>query len=336
MASLDDLEGPSPIQDFISQVIQTVAPKKEFVAGSGGGGSSGGSSGSGSGGSGGDGGGGSGGSGGDGGGGSGGSGGDGGEGGGGTGASGGEGGGSGGSGTGGDGGSGGNSKGDGNSTKDAEAKARDPATRNKLIAAGVAAAAIAAILAAALASFIASAGAEVKFNRIVSEPNSTLPLPSFLRGTPTKVDVTWSVRKVKPGGIASAVKILATDEIEWHDSTIDTLDGHDVKPTKVKDEKKEFVVESGKSDSSTIDLTDKGYGVIKTNFDAHLTQAVKDAGEGAGNVVGSVLDGLTGIGIGGFVMIFLAIIFMVLVGPIILELIGSMLTKKSNTGAKTN
>jgi hypothetical protein len=211
----------------------------------------------------------------------------------------------------------------------------DPSTRNKLIAAGVAAAAIAAILAAALASFVASAGAEIKFNRIVSEPNSTLPLPGFLRGTPTKVDVTWSVRKVKPGGIASAVKLLKTDSVEWHDSTIDTLDGKDITPTKVKDEKKEFVVESGKSDSSTIDLTDKGYGVIKTNFDAHVTQAVKDAGEGAGDVIGSVLDGLTGIGIGGFVMIILAIVFFVLVGPIILQLIGSMFTK-SNTGSKTN
>jgi hypothetical protein len=99
---------------------------------------------------------------------------------------------------------------------------------------------------------------------------------------------------------------------------------------------KRQVVESGKSDSSTIDLTDKGYGVIKTTFDAHLDQAVKDAGEGAGNALGSVLDGLTGIGIGGFVMIILAIVFLVIVGPIIFELIGSMLTKKSNTGAKTN
>jgi hypothetical protein len=229
-----------------------------------------------------------------------------------------------------------NSTGGPDSRADAEARAKDPSTRNKLIAAGVAAAAIVAIIAAALASFIASAGAEIKFNRIVSEPNSTLPLPSFLRGTPTKVDVTWSVRKVKPGGIASAVKLLKTDSVEWHDSTIDTLDGHDVTPTKVKDEKKEFVVESGKSDSSTIDLTDKGYGVIKTTFDAHLDQAVKDAGEGAGNALGSVLDGLTGIGIGGFVMIILAIVFLVIVGPIIFELIGSMLTKKSNTGAKTN
>ena len=312
MASLDELEGPSPIQDFISQVIQTVNPKKEFVAGSGG--SSGGTGGT--------------------------SGGDGGTSGGDGGTAAGEGGTTGGdggtAGTGGDGSSGSNSKGDGNAKADAEAKAKDPATRNKLIAAGVAAAAITAILAAALASFVASAGAEIKFNRIVSEPNSTLPMPRFFRGTPTKVDVTWSVRKVKPGGIASAVKVLKTDQIEWHDSTIDTLDGKDISPTKIKDEKKEFVVESGKSDSSTIDLTDKGYGVIKTNFDAHLTQAVKDAGEGAGDVLGSVLEGVTGIGLGGFVMIILAIVFLVLVGPLLLQLIGSMMTKKSNTGSTTN
>ena len=229
-----------------------------------------------------------------------------------------------------------NSTGGPDSRADADARAKDPSTRNKLIAAGVAAAAIAAIISAALASFVASAGAEIKFNRIVSEPNSTLPMPRFFRGTPTKVDVTWSVRKVKPGGIASAVKVLKTDQIEWHDSTIDTLDGKDISPTKIKDEKKEFVVESGKSDSSTIDLTDKGYGVIKTNFDAHLTQAVKDAGEGAGDVLGSVLEGVTGIGLGGFVMIILAIVFLVLVGPLLLQLIGSMMTKKSNTGSTTN
>ena len=35
MASLDELEGPSPIQDFISQVIQTVSPNKEFNLASG-------------------------------------------------------------------------------------------------------------------------------------------------------------------------------------------------------------------------------------------------------------------------------------------------------------
>lgn len=126
------------------------------------------------------------------------------------------------------------------------------------------------------------------------------------------------MKSVKPGGIASAVKVLKTDTIEWHDSTIDTLDGTDVQPTKIKDEKKEFVVDSKKSDSSTINLTDKGYGVIKTNFDDHVTQAVKDAGEGAGDVLGGFTEGLSGVGMGGFVLIFLVIFILFMVVPILI------------------
>jgi hypothetical protein len=153
----------------------------------------------------------------------------------------------------------------------------------------------------------------------VPEKNSASWVPDFFQGTPTKVGVTWSVKSVKPGGIASAVKVLKTDTIEWHDSTIDTLDGQSaVQPTKIKDEKKEFVVESGKSDSSTINLTNKGYGVISTSFDAHVTQAVKDAGQATGNALGSFAEGLSGVGIGGFVLIGLAIFILFMVVPILI------------------
>jgi hypothetical protein len=132
------------------------------------------------------------------------------------------------------------------------------------------------------------------------------------------VAVTWNVKSVKPGGIASAVKVLKDDTIEWHDSTIDTLDGTDVSLTRIKDEKKEFVVDSKKSDSSTINLTDKGYGVIKTNFDAHVTQAVKDAGQATGDILGSFGEGLSGVGLGGFVLIGLAIFILFMVVPILM------------------
>jgi ABC-type amino acid transport system permease subunit len=198
-----------------------------------------------------------------------------------------------------------------------------------LIAAGVAAAVVAAILAAALASYLASAGAEINFKTIVPEKNSAEWVPDLFQGTPTKVAVTWSVKSVKPGGIASAVKVLKTDTIEWHDSTIDTLDGKDIQPTKIKGDK-EFVVESGKSDSSTINLKDKGYGIISTSFDAHVDQAVKDAGEGVGDALGSALEGLSGVGMGGFIMIILAIFIVVMVLPILIPMITSMFTKQSN------
>jgi hypothetical protein len=163
----------------------------------------------------------------------------------------------------------------------------------------------------------------------VPEKNSSLPLlPDSLQGTPTKVGVTWNVKSVKAGGIASAVKVLKTDTIEWHDSTIDTLDGkNDVKPTKIKGDH-EFVVESGKDDSSTIDLTDKGYGVISTSFDAHVDQAVVDAGAGTADLLGSFFEGLSGIGMGGFILIFIAIIVVVVVLPVVIPLL--MPKSKSN------
>ena len=216
------------------------------------------------------------------------------------------------------------------SKTDAEAKAKDPSTRNKLIKAGVAAALIAGIIAAALASYLASAGAEIKFKRIVAEKTTVF---GYTIGTPTKVGVTWSVKKVgSPGSLKSAVKITDTDDIEWHDSTIDTLDGTDVPVTKVKGDK-EFVVDSKKSDSSTIDLTDKGYGVIKTSFESHVDQAVKDAGAGTADLLGDFLGGLMDIDFGALLMIGLGVLIVVLIGPIVFDLIKSMMSKSNNNGS---
>lgn len=222
-----------------------------------------------------------------------------------------------------------NNSGDPSSRADAEAKSKDPSTRNKLIAAGVAAAIVASILAVALSRYLASAGAEISFKRIVPEKTTLL---GYTIGTPTKVGVTWSVKKPGPGGLASNVKVLKDDDIEWHDSTIDTLDGTDVPVTKVKGDK-EFVVESKKSDSSTIDLTDKGYGVIKTSFDAHVDQAVADAGAGTADLLGDFLGGLTDIDFGAWLMVGLGILLVVLVGPIVIDIIKGFTTKSNNRGS---
>ena len=222
-----------------------------------------------------------------------------------------------------------NNSGDPSSRADAEAKSKDPSTRNKLIAAGVAAAIVASILAVALSRYLASAGAEISFKRIVPEKTTLL---GYTIGTPTKVGVTWSVKKPGPGGLASNVKVLKDDDIEWHDSTIDTLDGTDVPVTKVKGDK-EFVVESKKSDSSTIDLTDKGYGVIKTSFDAHVDQAVADAGAGTADLLGDFLGGLTDIDFGAWLIVGLGILLVVLVGPIVIDIIKGFTTKSNNRGS---
>ena len=229
----------------------------------------------------------------------------------------------------GDGGKPPNNAGGPGSKTDAEAKAQSAAFRNKLIAAGVAAALIAGILAAALATYLASAGAEIKFKRIVAEKTTVF---GYTIGTPTKVGVTWSVKKVgSPGSLESAVKVTDTDDIEWHDSTIDTLDGTDVRVKKVKGDK-EFVVDSKKSDSSTIDLTDKGYGIIKTSFESHVDQAIQDAGAGAADLFGDFLGGLTDIDFGAWLMIGLGILIVVLIGPIVFDLIKTMMSSNNGSG----
>jgi hypothetical protein len=191
-------------------------------------------------------------------------------------------------------------------------------------AAGIAAAIVVAIVATALAKFLASDGAKVRFKTIKGEGDSPNWVPSFLQGTPTQVAVVWEVEKVgHPGGIKSAVRILKDDELEWYDSSLTQLDGKkNIIPAKIKGDR-EFKVESGTSDSSKIDVKDKGYAIIRTSFDAQLNQTVKDTVAGTADILKNAAGGLGDLGIGGIIFIIAIIALVMFVLP--------MLMPKSNS-----
>ena len=316
MASLDELDRPSPIEDFIRTVAQVVMPKKEFLTPGGGGPSPGPGPGP-----------------------------------------------DGGTPDGGtpdggtpDGGTpdGGTPDGEGNGINtskdgtrqgkddgktpeeraaDAKARAKEAGSDDNLkafAALGIVLAVATALIATSLANFLASDGAKIKFKRIVTERAAPGFVPNFLTPTPTKVSVTWEVQSVgHPGGIASNVRVLKTDDIEWHDSTVGTLDGTSPSPTKIKGDR-EFVVESGLEDSSEIDVSNTGYGIIHTSFDDQLDAAVQDAASGIGDLASSLFEGLTGLGIGTILVIVFAVIILFIGAPIIFDIIKSSFSSSKN------
>lgn len=186
-------------------------------------------------------------------------------------------------------------------------------------AAGIAAAIVVAIVATALAKFLASDGAKVRFKTIKGEGDSPNWVPSFLQGTPTQVAVVWEVESVgHPGGIKSAVRILKDDELEWYDSSLTQLDGKkNITPAKIKGDK-EFKVEAGISDTSKIDLKDKGYAIIRTSFDAQLNQTVKDTVAGTADILTNAASGLGDLGIGTIIFIIAIIALVMFVLPMLM------------------
>jgi len=339
MASLDQIYHPPVLSEFITRVVQVAVPKKEFAGRPGGGGDSGGGDSGGGDSGGGDTGGGDTGGGDTGGGDSG-----GGDSGGGD---------SGGGDTGGgDSGGGDTGGGDGGikTSPDGSRQGKDDGTQESraadakkradeansddnmkaLAALGIGLTVATALIATSLANFLASDGAKIKFTRIVTEKDTPGFVPSFFSSTPTKVGVTWEVQSVgHPGGIPGNVRILKTDEIEWHDSTVGSLDGTSPSPTKIKGEH-EFVVESGLPDSSTVDVSNTGYGIIHTSFDDQLDASVQDAASGLGDLAGNLFEGLTGMGIGTIIFVILAVVLLVVVGPIIFDMIKSSKSKSTN------
>ena len=206
-------------------------------------------------------------------------------------------------------------------------KAQNADNMKKWAAAGIAAAVLVAIISTALAKFLASDGAKVRFKTIKGEGDSPSFVPSFLQGTPTQVAVVWEVEQVgHPGGIKTAVRILQNDELEWYDSSLTQLDGKkNIKPTKIKGDH-EFKVESGTSDSSKIDIKDKGYAIIHTSFDDQLNQTVKDTVSGTASILANAAEGFGGLGVGGIIFIVAIIGLVMFVLP--------MLMPKSNSSNK--
>lgn len=200
---------------------------------------------------------------------------------------------------------------DQNASRKKDAKDRAEASKKNTAAwaaAGIGAAAIAGLTVAALASFVASDGATIKFKRITQNKD-------WFSGS--QLEVTWELVEVGKDdlgtpGIPSAVQVCEGDEIEWSGTDLPKLDGQMVKVVKVKDDNV-FIVESNMDDASTVDLTDKGQGIIHTDYESQLDAAASAATGGVGDALGldtlqenlGLIFGIIGGIVGLFILIWL-------------------------------
>ena len=193
----------------------------------------------------------------------------------------------------------------------------------------VAAVAVAAVLGKALDEYLASDGAEINFIHIKTKGGI-----STLIFTPKEVDVEWTGKKVGPkagpAAKTSSIVLCVTDSVEFHNSTLVKVEevSGGVNPTSVDDQKSKFAVDTLTGDSSGIDLTNTGYGVIHTNYDAHVASVVARAATGFGRAAGSAAkDFLSAFGgIGG---VLIAVFGVIIAFMIITGIMGMM--KKSNS-----
>jgi hypothetical protein len=208
-----------------------------------------------------------------------------------------------------------------------------------LAALGITAAAATALIAAALASFVASDGAHIKFVSITGEKKTSDAVPSALANivqsvapTVTTLEVTWELLEVgNPGGIASAVKIIEDDLIEWKNTGLEKLDGTDVKVVRIKSDNV-FIVESKLTDSSQINLVDTGDGYIHTSYDDQLNQSVDEAAGGLADLANKATGGLAG-KIGTIIAIVIGVILVVVIVGLILKFMNS---KKAAAASNTS
>lgn len=206
-----------------------------------------------------------------------------------------------------------------------------------LIGLGLTAAAATALIAAALSGFIASDGAHIKFTKITAEQTISENIPNlFASGiqnispTVTTLEVTWELLEVgNPGGIASEVTILEGDKIEWKNTGLEKLDGKDITVVRVKSDNV-FVVESGLTDASLINLVDTGDGYIHTSYDDQLNRRVNDAAGGAMNLLDKATGGIAG-KIGTIIGIVIGVILFLVIGGLLLKFMSS---KKSSNNTQ--
>jgi hypothetical protein len=200
-----------------------------------------------------------------------------------------------------------------------DAKSRADASKNNTAswaAMGIGAAAAAAITAAALASFVASDGATIKFKSIKKNTD-------WFSGD--QLDIEWElVSTGDPIGIPSAVQVVEDDTIEISGTDLPKLDGKTPKVVKVKSDNVFTIDYDG--DASAVNLSDKGQGIIHTDFESQLGNAVDDATGGAADALG--LDTLQD---------NLGLIFGIIGGVFFLGFIFWLLSKfKSNPNVKAN
>jgi hypothetical protein len=189
--------------------------------------------------------------------------------------------------------------------------------KKRLGKSALALAVVAGIVAGALANFLASDGAEIGFVSIKTHGAFIQVFP------PTDVDVVWKVNKTgRPATIPGAVRVLMGDAIAFHDSTLNKVETHTdgVNPTAVKDKKREFSISTETGDSSDINLANRGWGKIHTNFDAHLGNAAAEAATGFANVARGAGSGfLNGLDMNTIILVFVVIVILSVMIPAISE-----------------
>jgi len=193
----------------------------------------------------------------------------------------------------------------------------------------VAAVAVAAVLGKALDEYLASDGAEINFIHIKTKGGI-----STLIFTPKEVDVEWTGKKVGPkagpAAKTSSIVLCVTDSVEFHNSTLVKVEevSGGVNPTSVDDQKSKFAVDTLTGDSSGIDLTNTGYGVIHTNYDAHVASVVARAATGFGRAAGSTAKDFLG-AFGGFGDVFIGV-FGIIIAFMLITGLMSLMSKSGN------
>lgn len=179
---------------------------------------------------------------------------------------------------------------------DKEVKDKNSKRYAALAGLGITGALAAGITAAALADYIASDGAKINLNDISPQSQTASWVPSFIGNVfkPTKLEVSWSVKTVPPGGLSQNVKVLKGNEVYIEGTGITSIDGKSHTVLDVPSEHV-FVINSKMSDASQVS-SKQGTGTISTTFDENFNQRVEDTAAAAGNAVTSAGSGfLSGI-----------------------------------------
>jgi hypothetical protein len=192
---------------------------------------------------------------------------------------------------------------------DAEEKAKkSKENKAQWAALGIGALAVAGIVAAALTFFIGSDGANIKFTLIKPETNADSWIPDWFSSifTTKNLEFTWEFVNNPKNPLptaASTVRITKGDRIDIHDLPELPFNNKTVTVVNTKGDNI-FIVDSKMSNTSQINIENKGTGTIHTSFENQLDQNVSDAASGVGRLTGDALSGLFS-HIGTFIFIIL-------------------------------
>jgi hypothetical protein len=195
---------------------------------------------------------------------------------------------------------------------EAQAKLKDKKSPNyaALAGLGIGVAAATTILSVALAEYIASDGAIINLTNISPLSLTASFVPSFFGQlfTPTKFEISWSVKEPGEGGLADNVTILKGNSVTIKGTGIKSIDDKTHTVLDVPSDNV-FVIDSKMSDCSK-EQSNTGTGEIDTEYNDNLNDNVA----AATNVVAGGLGGVAG-GLGeglmknlGTILFFIALI----------------------------